>query len=291
MVVKALAPAKINLSLDVGGLREDKYHEVNMIMQAINLFDIVTIDTTNTGKIIINSSNKRLPTNEKNSAYIAANIFFDTLNVKNNGININIVKKIPVTAGLAGGSTDAAAVLVALNHLYKTNLNNDELADLGAKVGSDVPFCIYGGTMLALGRGTNLKKLSPMPDCYIVLVKPVKSVLTKKAYQLIDEGNIINRPDNNKIIGYLDSNNLTGVASEMKNVFEDVVSISDISTIKHLMKKHNPLGICMSGSGPTVFCVFKDENKAANCEEELKKSFSYVYRAKPINYGCFIKKI
>ena len=187
MEIKVKAPAKINLYLNILNKRQDGYHNVNMIMQSVSLYDTVTVTQTNENRINISSNFDFSGEKTNNTAYIAAAEFFKCTGIKSSGININLEKKIPLCAGLAGGSTDAAGVLLALNSIFKTNLSRCDLANIGKKVGADVPFCIFGGTMISKGTGTLLSSLPYMPDCFIVLVKPKILISTQRAYAKSDE--------------------------------------------------------------------------------------------------------
>lgn len=285
LIVKA--PAKINLYLDILGKYDNGYHEVEMIMQTVSLHDTVSISMSNTKGINIFSNHRFSADVKKNTAYKAAIEFFEYTNIENSGLNIKIEKKIPVCAGLAGGSTDAAAVLIALNKMFSTNFSKSDLALVGKKVGADVPFCIFGGTMLAKGIGTKLLPLTAIPDCYIVLCKPNIYISTKLAYDKVDEvtlkhGGILPmlKAIRNKNLGYVSKN--------LYNKFETVLKIKEVFSIKNTMINNGAISSSMSGSGPTVFGIFQEKNLAKNCMMRLRKYYREVFLCTPQKNGCEI---
>lgn len=273
--MRIYARAKINLTLDVLNKRPDGYHDVKMIMQTIKLADIVDVTLTNSNEIKISTNLSYLPVTEKNIAYKACKLFLDEVDVPFTGIDVSIFKKIPVSAGLAGGSTNAAAVLIALNRLYGTKIPRNKLMQMGAKLGADVPFCIHGGTMLSSGVGDELVRLKSMPFCKIVLCKPPFSVSTAKIYGEIDVEKIEHRPDTKSVINCLNNEDYLGVTKRMYNVLEDVTAkkYKEINEIKSLLLDFNPNGVMMSGSGPTVFALFDDEKNAIKAVSKLRKMY------------------
>jgi 4-diphosphocytidyl-2-C-methyl-D-erythritol kinase len=288
--LKALCPAKINITLDVIGKREDGYHNVVMVMQAISLFDEVIVTKTNKKNIEIKTNLHYVPTDERNVAFKAAKVFFEKTGLKNEGIHIKINKKIPVAAGLAGGSTNAAGVLIALNSLYDVKLSNEKLAEIGLMVGADVPFCLMGGTALAEGLGEILTPLKEMPKCFFVLAKPKQSVSTPEVYREIDKKQIAEHPDTNGVIECLKEKDLNGIAKRLFNVME-VVSVKicpDIEKLKSTILDFSPLGVVMSGSGPTVFGIFDDEQKANACFHQCKLLTNEAFVCEPIKDGIII---
>ena len=266
--------AKINLTLDVVGKRENGYHDVEMIMQTVSLFDLIIIDKTS-DYISISTNLKYLPCNEKNIAYKAAKLFFEHTNI-HGGAKIIIHKNIPVAAGLAGGSGNAAAVLVALNLLYNAGLSDEDLCVLGAKLGADVPYCIMGGTYVASGIGEILTPISPMPKTTILLVKPPISVSTQVIYEQIDNATIIKHPDTSAMEKAIANGDLKSISENLCNVMEIVTEneYPEIAGIKKKMLLNGALGSLMSGSGPTVFGIFDDYKKAKLSAD----SFAYQYR-------------
>ena len=271
--------AKINLSIDVIGKREDGYHIVEMIMQTIDLYDDIKLKELEEDNIIIKSECSYIPLNEDNIVYKAAKLIKEKMDIKK-GIEIFIKKNIPVAAGMAGGSSNAAAVLVGLNELWKLCLSKDELRDLGLKLGADVPFCIEGGTALAEGIGEKLTYIKGInKDVNILVCKPDIFVSTKEVYQSLDIKNIEKRPDNKLLIENLKNDDIVSVSNNMVNVLEEVTSkkYSDIKVIENIIAKNGAMGTMMSGSGPTVFGFFDNEEKARRARVELLENYSQVY--------------
>lgn len=290
MSVKVKAYAKINLMLDIISTRKDGYHDLFMIMQSINLYDTVTISETKSKKITITCNIDDIPLDEKNIAYKAADAFFKANKIKNKGINIDIVKRIPHQAGLAGGSADGAAVLVALNELLGTNLSDDELCDIGVKIGADVPFCIKGGTLLAQGIGDVLHKVKPLRKCFILIAKPDYGVNTGKAYALFDSNGKIHTPDKFGMLCAMQNRDLNEICAKMENVFEQFIEVPNKVDIKEVMRNNDALGVCMSGSGPTVFGIFDEKEKAEKAGDELAAYAKDIAVTTPVNKGCKIIK-
>ena len=268
------AYAKVNITLDVVGKREDGYHLLKMIMQNIDIYDVITIEKIESG-IEITCNKPYVPTDERNLAYKAAKLFKDTFNITS-GVSINIKKNIPVAAGLAGGSTDCAAVLKIMNKLFQVNADNEKLMELGVKLGADVPYCINGGTALCEGIGEILTPLKPFKNHIIVLVKPPFGVSTKEVYKNFDLGRVKNHPETDKVITYMNEDNLYEVAKNMKNLLENVTLKKHkvISSIKSEMESLGAIKAMMSGSGPTVFAFFDDMMKAQRCYDEMKKKYN-----------------
>ena len=271
--------AKINLSIDVIGKREDGYHIVEMIMQTIDLYDDIKLKELEEDNITIKSECSYIPLNEDNIVYKAAKLIKEKMDIKK-GIEIFIKKNIPVAAGMAGGSSNAAAVLVGLNELWKLGLSKDELRELGLKLGADVPFCIEGGTALAEGIGEKLTYIKGInKDVNILVCKPDIFVSTKEVYQSLDIKNIEKRPDNKLLIEKLKNDDIVSVSNNMVNVLEEVTSkkYSDIKAIENIIIKNGAMGTMMSGSGPTVFGFFDNEEKAKRARVELLENYSQVY--------------
>lgn len=280
------AYAKINLGLDVLGTLENGYHEVKMVMQSISIFDKVNMTRNDSGKITMKTNLSFLPTGPDNLVYKAAKLIKDTYGIED-GIDIDLYKFIPVAAGMAGGSTDAAAVLKGMNILFNLKLSEDELKKLGVKLGADIPYCIMGGTALAEGIGEVLTRLPDCPMCYIVVAKPYISVSTKFVYDnlVLDENTV--HPNTELIIKSITDNNIEGVANELCNVLETVTvkEYPVISDIKKVMIEKGALNSLMSGSGPTVFGIFTDKEKAEECNDYLRQSklVKSVYVATPVD--------
>lgn len=278
--LKALA--KINLGLDVLGKRDNGYHDVRMVMQTIYLYDNVTLTKTTEPGIHLETNLPYLPVDEKNIAYQAAKLLLDEFQIKE-GISIQLDKHIPVAAGLAGGSSNAAAVLVGMNRLFRLGLSQEELMNRGVSLGADVPYCVMRGTALAEGIGDDLSALMPMPKCYILIAKPSISVSTKMVYEALDAKEIVEHPDIDGILEGLSEQDLTKVASSMGNVLESVTieKYPVIEEIKNTMKEVGALNAMMSGSGPTVFGIFDDRKTAKEAWYKLRnmKDAKQVYLA------------
>lgn len=287
MKITAYAPAKINLFLDIIGKLDNGYHSLFMVMQSVSLEDIVTVEETTQTGIFLTCSDERLPTNEKNIAYKAAKKFFDSIKKEPN-VKIHIEKKIPFEAGLAGGSADAAAVIVALNEICKAGLSKRELCEIGLSVGSDVPFCIVGGTQLSQNTGGVLSELKPLKECFIVLAKPEKGVSTAEAYAAADS-TYLYRPDSMRMLDACEKGDFDGMCNYAGNVFEQVIEVAERVEIKEKMRTCGARLYQMSGSGPTVFGLFDDEESAGKCAEMLKEICPDVYVTKPVDRGILLK--
>ena len=271
--------AKINLSIDVLGKREDGYHLVEMIMQTIDLYDIIKIKELKCNEIIIKSNSSDIPLDENNIVYKAAKLIKETFNISK-GIEIFIDKYIPIAAGMAGGSSNAAAVLVGLNKLWNLQLSEEELKSLGFKLGADVPFCIVGNAALAEGVGEKLTYIKGLSkDVSILVCKPELFVSTKDVYGGLDLNNLKQRPNNKLLIEYLKDDNIEGVSNNMVNVLETVTSKmhEEINDIEKIMNENKALGSMMSGSGPTVFGIYKNIEDALKGKKELLKKYKQVY--------------
>lgn len=274
--------AKINLSLDVLGKLENGYHEVQMVMQTVSVFDIITVAQIKHG-IEISTNLPYLPIDENNLAYKAAEEFFKYTGIQS-GVSIDISKRIPVGAGLAGGSSNASAVLKAMNKLFNTGLSLKELCNIGINIGADVPYCVLGGTRLAEGIGEKLSSLPKIPKCSIVLVKPSFSISTKSVYEKIDSCKDYRRPDTKKLIEGLSDGNLDMIADSMGNVLEEV-SLAEhpvLSVLKDELKELGAIKAQMSGSGPTVFGIFTNYDQARAAKKALWGKYKTVYICTPV---------
>ena len=286
--IELKALAKINLGLDVLRRREDGYHEVRMIMQTIGLCDELEIRKTKQPGIQVETNLYYLPTNENNLVYKAAQLLKDEFGLRD-GIGIRLRKRIPVAAGMAGGSSDAAAVLWGMNQMYKLGLSRQELMDRGVKLGADVPYCVLRGTALAEGIGEKLSVLPPMPKCYILIAKPGISVSTKFVYENLHANDLRpeQHPDVDAMIRAMEKKDLGLLASRMGNVLETVTvpAYPVIDEIKRFMVEHGALGAMMSGSGPTVFGIYDTRGKARQAYRELRsrKLAKQVYLTTPYN--------
>lgn len=291
MKIKVKAYAKINLMLDIVATRTDGYHDLFMIMQSVGVYDTVTVERIKGKNITISCNINDIPLDEKNIAYKAADAFFKANKIKNTGIHIDIVKRIPHAAGLAGGSADGAAVIVALNKLYNTGLSDNELCRIGVKIGADVPFCITGGTLLSQGIGDVLSKVKPLRRCYIVLAKPDFGVNTGYAYHQFDECGKAHTPDKLGMLCAMQSRDLYQICSKMENVFEQFIEVPNRVDIKQIMRDNGAIGTCMSGSGPTIFGIFNDRQSAENAADALTEYAKDICVCMPVNKGCRIAEI
>ena len=282
------AYAKINLSLDVVGRLANGYHEVRMIMQTVGIHDTLTFEKTE-GEIVLSSDAGELPLGEDNLIYKAAKLVKETYGISG-GVKVHLEKRIPVAAGMAGGSTDAAATLKAMNLLYDLRLSEEDLCGLGVKLGADVPYCIMGGTALSEGIGEVLTKLAPMPECVLLVAKPDINVSTKEVYQALDSQSVPWHPDVDGMRQAIEEGWLEGIYSRLGNVLETVTVAKHpiVSEIKQEMLGNGALGSLMSGSGPSVFGIFDDEEKARAAGEciENKGLAKQVFVTGPVNYSC-----
>jgi 4-diphosphocytidyl-2-C-methyl-D-erythritol kinase len=270
LFLKALA--KINLGLDVLGRRENGYHDVRMVMQSIYLYDEVVVEARAEQGISLRTNLSFLPTGEANIAYKAAAMLKEEFGL-GQGVRISLDKRIPVAAGLAGGSSDAAAVLFGMNRLFELGLTQEQLMERGARLGADVPYCIMRGTVLAEGIGERLTPLPAMPKCTVLIAKPPVSVSTRVVYEALDSGKIEKHPDIDGLIAGLGKKDLEKIASCMGNVLEDVTipMCPVIEQIRGEMLEAGALGAMMSGSGPTVFGLFADKLAAIKAQENIRK--------------------
>ena len=269
--------AKLNLTLDILGKREDGYHDLRMVMQSITLADTLTLEENQGEGLRVSANLRFLPTGEKNLAAAAALRFWEALGREPENLDIRIEKRIPVCAGMAGGSSDAAAVLRALNQRAGDPFSPKELARLGERVGSDVPYCVLGGTALAEGRGEMLTPLAPLPRCWVVACKPDFPISTPELFAQADRVKLRRRPDTAGLVAALEAGDLGGVARRMYNVFEDVLPArlyTRVAEIKNILIQCGALGANMSGSGPTAFGLF-DRLEAA---QEARACLAQRYR-------------
>lgn len=279
------APAKVNLTLDILGARPDGYHEMEMVMQSVSLCDAVTLDLGDPGGIRAESSLHFLPKDKDNLAVAAALAFREAAGQDWQDLRITIQKEIPVCAGTAGGSSDAAAVLRGLNTLTGAGFSPQELARVGEAVGSDVPYCVLGGTALAQGRGEILTPLKPLPPCHIVLCKPAFSISTPALFREWDKQKRRLRPDTQGAMAALDQGDLVALGRRMFNVFEGVLPSQqrrEIEGIKTALIQAGALGAAMSGSGPTVLGLFDREDLAQTAADRLKETYAEVFLTQPV---------
>ena len=284
--IQLKAYAKINLGLDVIGVRQDGYHEVRMIMQTVKLFDKLSFRLLEEDIIRIKTNLGFLPTDENNLVYKAIRLLKETYGVSE-GIEVDLFKCIPVAAGMAGGSSDCAAALIGASRLFKLNLDKKKLMEYGVKLGADVPYCIMRGTALSEGIGEILTPLPSIPDCYILIAKPTISVSTKFVYEHFDTQENVVHPDIDGMVEAIHHKDLDGIIKRFGNVLETVTipEYPVIDEIKQLMMEKGAMNAMMSGSGPTVFGFFKDKNIADTAAESIRKKqlANQVFVVQPFN--------
>ena len=270
--IRLKARAKINLGLDVLGKREDGYHEVRMVMQTIGIYDRLILTKIPEEEIRITSNLAFLPVNENNLIYKAIKLLKDEYHFPG-GVSVDLNKFIPVAAGMAGGSTDAASTMFGVNRLFGLNLSMGKMMELGVRLGADVPYCVMRGTALAEGIGEKLTRITPVPHMWILIAKPQINVSTRLVYEQLDMGGIQKHPDIDGIIRAIEAQDVVRIAQSMGNVLENVTVplYPVIETIKQDMLSHGAINAMMSGSGPTVFGIFPDEQTTLACQAFLKK--------------------
>lgn len=283
--MKVKVAAKINLMLDILKKLPNGYHSLFMIMQSVDLYDTITVEKNNENKIVIKCDTDGVPCNEKNIAYKCAKAFFNACNIEEQGITIEIEKNIPMAAGTAGGSADGAGVLYCLNKIYDTNFTQKELCEIGSKVGADIPFSLTGGTAITLNTGDIIAPVKDLPECYIVLCKPDQDVSTPEAYAQFDALSRVRHLDRVSMIEAVANADYEKICAYCGNVFEQAVEVPKRPHIKGVMRKCGADACCMSGSGPTVFGLFSDKEKAEDCYNKLTKKYNNVYLCKPTNKG------
>ena len=267
------ALAKINLGLDILGKREDGYHEVRMIMQTIQMYDVLDMKRVKKPGISLSVNYPYIPNDERNLVYKAAKLLMDEFQIKE-GVEIRLEKFIPVAAGMAGGSSDAAAALVGINRLFKLGLSERDLMERAVNIGADVPYCVMRGTALAEGIGEKLTRITQVPECFVLIGKPGVNVSTKTAYESLQLDKLSYRPDIDGMIEDIERGDLLAMTEKMGNVFE--LGITEkypvIGEIRKLMEEHGALKAMMSGSGPTVFGIFDDRKKMEEAAAALRES-------------------
>ena len=288
--IKVIAPAKINLSLDITGVDEKGYHLLDMVMQTISVFEKVTL--TKQDDISMSSNAKFIPTDSRNTAVKAAVKFFEYTGIKG-GVHIHIKKTVPIKAGMAGGSADAAGVIVGLNKLYNAGLTTEQMCEIGLMCGSDIPFMIHGGTKRIQGTGDIILPAPQMPQCHIVVCMPTKGVSTPQAYANYDEMGVKTLVENEKLLKAMEENNLAEMAKYMANDLEKAAGSDETEPIKKLLLDLGAIGSMMTGSGAAVFGIFDKEEKAAKAakairdrETAAKYNIRSVFLAKPVNFGA-----
>lgn len=280
------AYAKLNLTLDVVGLLPNGYHEMLMVMQSVSLWDDVTVTTApGIGKISVTTNRSYLPNNEKNLGYVAAKKYMEACGVEDSDVMLKLHKRIPVCAGMGGGSSDAAAVLRAMNALNGGRLTVKELETLSESIGSDVAFCVAGGTALAKGTGTELVPVAPMPDCGIAIIKPRFSVSTPKLFAALDSVRVNMHPDTDGLLKAIPDGDLPNVARRCFNIFESILPTKEADIVngaKAALLNEGALGACMTGTGSAVFGLFSAVNDARRACDALSKNYQECFWARPV---------
>lgn len=281
--MKQSAPCKVNLALDILRRREDGYHDMRMVMQSISLCDTVTVEERGEG-FTLRAEGLELPEGKKTLEQQAAEHFFAAIGQPTPSLTVTLEKKVPAYAGLGGGSGDVAALLRILQEKYAPTMSGEELERIGFQVGSDMPFCVRGGTALAEGRGEILTDLNPLSDCWFVLCKPEFGIPTPTLFRLVDGGELRDRPDIDGMRESLAAGDLHGVAKRLKNVFEEVLpkEYHEVFAIKQKLLELGALNAAMSGSGPTVFGIFNAEETARQAAEALGQTYVQTYLAQPV---------
>jgi 4-diphosphocytidyl-2-C-methyl-D-erythritol kinase len=280
-LIRENAYAKLNISLDVNEKRPDGYHNMTMVMQSISLCDELSVEKTDTGRIQIRSNLSFIPSDERNLAVRAALRYLEAVGAKGQGLRMELKKRIPVGAGMAGGSSDAAAFLRAMNRLYGGALSPEALETLSASVGSDVPFCVRSGTALATGRGEVLESLPPMPDCAFLVCKPDFSISTPELFRKLDQSSLRCHPDTAGILDALQRGELRQICRRMYNVFEDVDDrrLRTVAEIKGRLLDCGALGAIMTGTGSAVFGVFLPGSIPPDAAESLRRDYGFCEEA------------
>ena len=284
MIYTEPAYAKLNLTLDILGRRDDGFHDLKMVMQSIDLCDTVSLTPKDTSGLMLSCNAAYLPCDDSNIAVKAVHRFFDQTGLSPRGFDIQLEKRIPVCAGMAGGSSDGAAVLRLLRKICAPELTQGALESIAALVGSDVPYCVRGGTALAMGRGEILSDLPPLPDCFFVVCKPPFPISTPELFAQVRVRKLRCHPDTDGMIRALEAGDLDGIAHRVYNVFETVLprKYATVFEIKSRLLDLGAMTASMTGSGPTVFGMFHDENRAMEAAEQLRRDFSATFACKNV---------
>lgn len=289
MKLTVKANAKINLLLDVTGVKKNGYHSLFTVMQSISLGDTVVVEKTDGNDITVSCTVPGVPTDSRNIVYKCADKFFAYAGITaNKGVHIHIDKVTPFCAGMGGGSADGAAVLVALNKIFNTNYPEKTLCRIGVKVGADIPFCIVGGTALALDTGAVVAPLPDVEGYSIVVVKPEDGVSTKEAYEAVDALENMKHPKNQEMLEYLADGDTENALKLCSNVFEQALEVPGRVDIKNICNNNGAVASCMTGSGSAVYGIFKEKAQAEKTAEELKKKFTNVFICTPEKTGVEI---
>ncbi len=280
MQVTVQTPAKINLTLDMVGVREDGYHLLETVMQTVSIYDTLTATIAPMGEITLMVEGGDVGPVEKNTATRAARLFFERTGIAG-GVNMMLTKRIPTQAGMGGGSADAAAALLALDRLYDTHLSQETLLDMGVAIGADVPFCLVGGTALCTGIGEEIQPLPAMPDCAIVIAQPAEGVSTAAAYAALDSAPLSDRPNHPAMLVALTLRDLPAIGHQLANVFQPALAIPAVEDIGRRMREFSPVGCRMTGSGSVVYGLFDDPASANTCAAALKEVYPVATICRP----------
>lgn len=280
MQVTVQAPAKLNLTLDVVGVRPDGYHLLESIMQTVDICDTLTVTAAPAGNLSLTVEGADVGPVEKNTVLRAARVFFAETGIEGGAV-MTLTKRIPSQAGMGGGSADGAAALLALDRLYKTQLTTRQLCQMGVQVGADVPFCIVGGTAMCAGIGEEITPLPPLPACYVVIAQPEERVSTPAAYAALDGAPLQDRPDHPATLTALETGDLAAVCRQVANVFEPALKLPGVAAIRRQMAEFAPLCSRMTGSGSVVYAIFDSRETAQACADRLAHTFSSVQVCRP----------
>ena len=289
MQITVLAHAKLNLTLDITGVRPDGYHLLDMVVQSLDLADTVNLSPNDSGEIKLRPGDRRLPEDAGNIAFKAAELFYAAWGRPCPGLKITIKKRIPLAAGLGGGSADAAAVLLGLNRLHLAPFTLGQLEDMALELGADVPLCLTGGTLEAEGVGGILSPLPDLPPCWFVLVRPGEKPSTGEMYRRYDALEDGRHPDTEAAIGAVCGGDLEELGRSIYNVFEGVWQSTEMDTARRMLKEAGALGAALSGSGPTLFGLFDEKDKASKAADVLENAFEDVLVCEPFTKGCEIE--
>lgn len=280
------APAKVNLVLDIEGTDARGYHLMRMLMQAIDLYDRITLTETGTKTLSMTASRPYIPCNEKNIAWRAAEAFFAHTGIENPGLAIHLQKRIPMQAGMAGGSADGAGVLFGLNHWFGNPLTQQELCDIGVTIGADLPFCLTGGTAKVEGIGERITKTPDFPSCYLVISKPQAGISTKTAFAEFDRLQMEPVLELDDLVAFWQKEGVRAFAGKLYNALEAVCPLPEVQQIEEKLRQYGAHGAIMTGSGSAVFGIFTDWKKARRCCQALKKEYRETYFCRPVSDGC-----
>lgn len=280
--ILVFAPAKLNLTLDILGRRADGYHLLDMVMQTISVYDTLLLTPTEGQGVTLLCDRAGIPCGNSNTVQKAAEAFYRAAGIQNQGLQVNILKRIPEQAGMAGGSTDAAAVLRAMNSLYETKFTIEQLCEIGLTVGADVPFCLRGGTMRVGGIGEVFQPVPTLPSCFFTVCKPPISVSTADAFARVDTGAVVEYHTPN-LIKALQEGDLSAIAAGLGNAFQQALVVPEVETLRKQMLQLGAMGSCMTGSGSAVFGIFPDRQGAETCRTALLQEYTQVFVCEPVS--------